>query len=142
MADFLPVNSNHDIQQIQQAIAGVLANVLWQLHTSTACHTATSWQHLAMNKKRVCVQLPTYSDNVAMLAFFSLQQSIHISCPTGPQQQQTCSRGFAAVGPRWDRQAGKRTDGWTPYRFINPAPHTMWPVPIISGLAKWGTDRL
>ena len=32
-----------------------------------------------------------------------LQRSIDVSCPPGPQQQ-TCSSGFAAVGPCWDRQ--------------------------------------
>ena len=41
-----------------------------------------------------------------------MQQSIDISCPPGPQ---TCSNGFAAVGP----------DGQTPYRFVDAAPHTM-----------------
>jgi len=33
---------------------------------------------------------------------------------------------FAALGPCWDRQ----TDRQTPYHFIDPAPHTMWEVPI------------
>jgi len=45
-----------------------------------------------------------------------LQQSIDISCPPGPQQQ-TCSSGFAAVGPCWDRR--------TPYRSTDPAVHTL-----------------
>ena len=52
--------------------------------------------------KQVCVQLPTYTDNVALPAFASrpplLQQSIEISCPPGSQQQ-TCSSGFVTVGP-------------------------------------------
>jgi len=48
------------------------------------------------------------------------QQSDYIFCLPGSQQQ-TCSSLFAAVGSCWDRQ----TDGRTPYRFIDPAPHTM-----------------
>ena len=38
------------------------------------------------------------------------------------------SSEFAAVGSCWDRRTG--TDGRTPYRFIDPAPHTMRTVPI------------
>jgi len=56
-------------------------------------------------------------DNVALPAFARLttlplragQQSIYISCATGPQQQ-TCSSGFADVGPCWDRQTGRLTN--------------------------------
>jgi len=64
--------------------------------------------------KRVCVQLHTYVENVALPAF-DRQQSINISYPLGPQQQ-TCSDGFAAMDPCWDR----RTDGRTPCRFTDP----------------------
>jgi len=39
-----------------------------------------------------------------------VQQSIDISCPPGPQQQ-TCSSGFAPVGPCWNRQTDIQTDG-------------------------------
>jgi len=60
---------------------------------------------------KTSVQLPTYTDNVALLTFTHymplLQQLFDISCPPGPQQQ-TCSSAFAA-------------DRWTPYHFINPA---------------------
>jgi len=38
---------------------------------------------------------------------FAVQQSIHIFCRTGSQQQ-TCRSGFAAVDPFWDRQAEGR----------------------------------
>jgi len=56
-----------------------------------------------------------------------LLQSVDVSCLPGPQQQ-TCSSGFAAVGPCWDRQ----TDGQrTPYDYIDPAPHTVLAVPVI-----------
>jgi len=62
---------------------------------------------------QVCVQVPTYANNVALPAFASraslLQQSTDISCVLRPQQQ-TCSTEFAVVGPRWDRQTdGHRT---------------------------------
>jgi len=54
-----------------------------------------------------------YADNVALPAFGrrtpAVQQLTDISCLLGPQQQ-TCSSGFAAVGPCWDRQTG-RLDG-------------------------------
>ena len=56
---------------------------------------------------QVCVQLPTYADNVALPAFARctppLQQSTNISCPPGLQQQ-ICSSGFAAVSPCLDRR--------------------------------------
>ena len=39
----------------------------------------------------------------------AVQQSIGISCLPGPQQQ-TCSSGFAAVGPWWDRQTDGQAD--------------------------------
>jgi len=87
------------------------------------------WQY-----QQVCVQLPTYADNVALPAFARrtplLQQSINISCPPGSQQQ-TCTSGFAAVRPCWDRQTDRRTDRRTPYGFIEPAPHIMRAVLII-----------
>ena len=37
-------------------------------------------------------------------------------------QQQTCSSGFTAVDPCWNRQ----TDGRTPSSYIDPAPRTVW----------------
>jgi len=64
----------------------------------------------------ISVQLLKYADNVALPAFvccmlllLSMQQSINISCPLGPQQQ-TCSRGFAAMGPCWYRLTARRAD--------------------------------
>ena len=69
--------------------------------------------------KQVCVQLPTYADNVALPAFarHCCRQVIDNSCSPGTQQQ-TCSSGFAAVGPCRDRWTDRRR---TPYRFIDPA---------------------
>jgi len=72
--------------------------------------------------KQVCVQLPTYADNAALPAFVRrtplLQQSIDISCRSGPEQQ-TFSSGFAAVGPRWDKQTdGHRTVSQTLLRIL------------------------
>jgi len=59
------------------------------------------------------VQLSTYVDNEALPAFARhtplLRQSIDISCPPS-RHQQTCSSGFAAVGPCWDRQTDRQTD--------------------------------
>ena len=57
-----------------------------------------------------------------------VQQSTDISCPPGPQQQ-TCSSGLAAIGPRWVRQTDRQTNGRTPYRYVDPAPHTAPVVP-------------
>jgi len=56
------------------------------------------------------VALPAFARRTPLL-----QQSIDVTCSPGPQQQ-TCSSGFAAVGPCWDG------DGRTPHRFIDPAP--------------------
>jgi len=49
----------------------------------------------------------------------AVQQSIDISYPPRPQQQ--TRRTLLLQVTEWDRQ----TDGRTPYRFIDPAPHTM-----------------
>jgi len=73
---------------------------------------------------QVCVQLPTYADYVALPAFAlrtpillrAEQQSIDISCAPGPQQQ-IC------------RQTDRQTDGRTPFRYTDHAPHTMRAVP-------------
>jgi len=79
------------------------------------------------------VQLSTYADNVALPAFARhmklLQQLIDISCWLGPQQQTCRSKksGFAkAAGLLLWAHAG--TDRQTPYRFTDPAPHTMQAV--------------
>ena len=51
-------------------------------------------EHLT-SRRKVCIQLPSHADNVALPAFArrtpAVQQSIDISCPPGPQQQ-TCSQ--------------------------------------------------
>jgi len=69
----------------------------------------------------------TYADNMALPAFARrtplLQQPIGISCPPGPQK---------AASPCWDRE----TDGRTPYRFIDHAPHTMPAIPETSRLRQ------
>jgi len=70
-------------------------------------------EHLFANAKaRVCVQLPTSADNVALPAFAALavQQLIDISWPKDPQQQTR----FSDVG--WPDGTGRthgRTDGRT-----------------------------
>ena len=58
-------------------------------------------------------------------------RSISPAC-LGPQQL-TCSSAFAAVGPCWDRQ----TDGRTPYRCVDPAPHAMQAVPASISCGRW-----
>jgi len=68
---------------------------------------------LFMNEQ-LCVQLPGYADKVSLPASAgcccrALHGRAAISCRPGPQQQ-TCSNGFAAVGPCWDRQADRQTD--------------------------------
>jgi len=69
----------------------------------------------------------TYADNVALPAFArhtpAVQQSI--AGPTAanlPQRIRCC-------GPLLGQTDGQ-TDGRTPYRFIDPAPHTVQAVPI------------
>jgi len=48
----------------------------------------------------------------------AMQQSINISYLMSPQQQTRCTL----------LQQANWTDRWTPYNFIDPAPHTMWAV--------------
>ena len=71
------------------------------------------------------MSLCTYANNVALPKFAwcasLLQQSIDISYLLGPLQQ-TCSSGFAAVGPCWDGQ----TDGHRTVLYT----HTMQALPI------------
>jgi len=70
------------------------------------------------------VALPAFARRTPLL-----QQSIDIFRALGPQQQTCCRIGvgktcrIGVVGPRWDRDG--QTDGRTPYRFIDPAPHTI-----------------
>ena len=79
-------------------------------------------------KKQVCLKLPTSVDNVALPAFAAecraaapaVQQSIGISHPSGRQHQTR----------RTLLQRENGTERRTPYRYIDPAPHTMWAVPI------------
>jgi len=65
----------------------------------------------------MCVQLPTYADNVALPTF---AYRTHSSKPAAVV--------FAAMGPWWDRQTDRHQ---TLYRYIDPAPHTKLAVPII-----------
>ena len=64
--------------------------------------------HCGKQGKQVCLQLPTYADNVALHAF-ARRATAHRQQSIGGQdpQQQTCSSGFAAVVPRWDRQTDR-----------------------------------
>jgi len=98
--------------------------------------TSTKDTKTTTNKKekQVCVQLSTYTDNVALPAFThryccvpTMQQSVSPACQAHSSKPAMFSE-FAAVGPCWDRQ----TDGQTPYHYTDPAPHTVWAVPIKS----------
>ena len=40
------------------------------------------------------------------------------------------ARSYSGRMGQVDRRTDRRTNGWTPYRFIDPAPHTMRAVPI------------
>jgi len=90
-----------------------------------------NWQHYTANccRTSLCSAI-MFANNLALHIYThcmsAMHQSISISCLLGPQQQ-TCSSGFAAVGPCCNR----RTDGWKPYCYIDPAPCTMQEVSII-----------
>jgi len=104
----------------------------------------SEWQWHQPGQMQVCTSLQT--DNHAStppLCFFtgwmpflppnqqrqSIEGNQQIS-PTSLPQQQTCSSGFGAVGPRWDiqmdGQMDRQADGRTSYCFIDPALHTVW----------------
>ena len=61
--------------------------------------------------KQVCVQLPTYADNVALPAFARRTQRCCAPCsnlsipPAGRPHSKVC-----CCGPCWDRQTDRRTD--------------------------------
>jgi len=81
--------------------------------TSHTMMTMIFTHYVALNNQHVFSFLRTLSawhcphstSHAALL--FAVQQSIHIFCRTGSQQQ-TCRSGFAAVDPFWDRQAEGR----------------------------------
>jgi len=72
-------------------------------------------------------QLPTYADNAELLALAGrtplLQQSIDISCPSGSSKPAAAGLLLWVHAGR-DTQTDRRTDGQTPGRYIDPAPHT------------------
>ena len=92
--------------------------------------------------KQVCVQLPTCADNVALPAFAAERRAAAPCCcgagraaidryllPAGPT---AANLPHAAAAGEWDRQ----TDGRTPYRFIDPVPHTVRAAPITAKLQQ------
>ena len=86
------------------------------------------WRHYY---QQVCVQQPTYADNVPLPAFARrtplLQQSIDIS----PVSRAPSSKPAAAILLVLARAGTeRRTDGRTPYCFIDPAAHIMRAMPI------------
>ena len=90
---------------------------MWHVSSRSGVSTLRTATHLLLTYPRTLTtwHCPHSSATAAAIDRYLLP-------PPGPQQQ-TCSGGFAAAGPRWD------TDGQTQYRLINPAPHAMWAVP-------------
>jgi len=79
---------------------------------------------LQLHSKKVPVWLPMYADNVALPAFARCccsNQSISSACWAHS------SKPTVVVLLLW---AHDGTDRWTPYRFIDPAMHSMQDVPI------------
>ena len=73
---------------------------------------------------QVCVLLPTYNDNVTLLAFDISYRRAHSSKPAA-----------AACGGRMgqtDKRTDGRTDGRTPDSCKDSAPHTMQAVLIMA----------
>jgi len=81
-----------------------------RLPLATVLRMLTTWHCPHSHATRCCCWSP------------AVQQSIVISSPPDPQQQ-TCSRGFAAVGPCWNKQ-NRRKD------TVHPAPQSKRAVPI------------
>ena len=88
------------------------------LHRSVSPTPLTSTTHVYNTSLYPAI---TYADNVALPAFTrctsAVQKSIDISC----RCMQTCSSRLVGVGPCWDRQTDRRTDGRTPFRYTDPA---------------------
>ena len=82
------------------------ASSLYSWWDETAAHSVTE---LTWRIQQVCLQLPTYADNVALPAFarFAPCTDWSTSCRPGLQQQ-TPSCRIAAVSPCWDRQTDVR----------------------------------
>jgi len=92
------VSDRHHL--VEQPVSPMYLQVYHPPHPRFPLVTAASYTHLynTIQVSEVCVQLPTYANNVALFAFARrtplLQQSVAISCPPGPQQQ-TRSCGWA-----------------------------------------------
>ena len=81
-----------------------------------------SFDNRVIQKRQVCFRLPTYADNVALLAF--ARRYLLLAEPTAANlQQRVC-----CCGPILGHTDG-RTDGRTQYRSIDPAPRAMRGVP-------------
>ena len=87
-------------------------------------------------KKQACLKLPTSADNVALPAFAAECRAAALCCCGAggaeidrylPPIRPTASNPpHADAAGKCDRESERRT----PYRYIDPAPHTMWAVPI------------
>jgi len=81
----------------------------------------------ALQQQQVCVQLPTYADNVALPAFARRARRCCSNRSISPARRAHSSEPAAAGLLLW---AHAGTDGRTPYSFTDPVPHTMRVVPI------------
>ena len=102
--------------------------VMWRNDTHCTCITP---QQKLLNKS--AVQLPTSADSVALPTFVRCTPLLRLllsACHAAIDRYRlpTCSNPphVIAVVDRWDRQ----TDRLTPYRYVDPALHTMPAVPI------------
>ena len=97
----------------------VLHQPVFLLLTVAPVTPLAAWiQHATNNEDMMATSLCSatcvrWQRGTACIHTLLLQQSTDMSCPPGVQQW-TCSKGFAAVGPCWDRE----TDGRTKYHYI------------------------
>ena len=92
---------------------------------------------LIASMKQVCVQLPTSADNVALPAFAAARRAAaRLLLGAGRaaidrshgRRAHSSKPAAGACGGRM-AQTDRQTDGGTPDRCIDSAPHTTWTVP-------------
>ena len=105
----------------------------WQ-HHSHRCQITNSenikskWTEMTVSEqtKQVWIQLPTYADNVALPAFTRHCCSNQLISPARwAHSSKPATAGLTPMLRQSHAGSDRQTDGRTPYRFINPAPHTM-----------------
>jgi len=105
----------------------------WQ-HHSHRCQITNSenikskWTEMTVSEqtKQVWIQLPTYADNVALPAFTRHCCSNQLISPARwAHSSKPATAGLTPMLRQSHAGSDRQTDGRTPCRFINPAPHTM-----------------